>query len=71
VRVVTPVGRVQVASPAVITARVSEVAGLGQVVSVTLLLMLLAWWWNSWRKGRRETQGDPTPDGREGTVAPQ
>lgn len=71
VRVVTPVGRVQVASPAVITARVSEVAGLGQLVSVTLLLMLLAWWWNSWRKGRRETQGDPTPDGREGTVAPQ
>ncbi|MEY3690799.1 MAG: hypothetical protein RJB57_454 [Actinomycetota bacterium] len=71
VRVVTPIGRVQVASPAVITARVSEVAGLGQLVSVTLLLMLLAWWWNSWRKGRREAHGDPSPDGGEGTVAPQ
>ncbi len=54
-----------------ITARVSEVAGLGQLVSVTLLLMLLAWWWNSWRKGRRDAQGDPSLSGGEGTVAPQ
>ncbi len=71
VRVVTPIGRVQVTSPAVITARVSEVAGLGQLVSVTLLLVLLAWWWNSWRKGRRAGGGEPFPDGGEGTVAIQ
>lgn len=71
VRVVTPIGRVQVASPAVITARVSEVAGLGQLVSVTLLLVLLAWWWNSWRRGRRAGGGEPSPDGGEGTVATQ
>lgn len=64
VRVLTPSDRVQVVSPAVVTARVTAVAGLGQLVSVTLLLVLLAWWWNS----RRRTQ---RPDNTEGTVSHQ
>ena len=64
VRVTTPAGRVQVVSPAVITARVRAVTGLGQVVSITLLLVLLAWWWTSWR--RRRSSEDPA-----GTVSGQ
>ncbi|MGA1361420.1 MAG: DUF6049 family protein [Ilumatobacteraceae bacterium] len=64
VRVTTPAGRVQVVSPTVITARVRAVTGLGQVVSITLLLVLLAWWWTSWR--RKRTGGDPA-----GTVSGQ
>lgn len=64
VRVLTPSDRVQVVSPAVVTARVTAVAGLGQLVSITLLLVLLAWWWNS----RRRTQ---RADNAEGTVSPQ
>jgi hypothetical protein len=71
VRVVTPIGRVQVTSPAVITARVSEVAGLGQLVSISLLLVLLAWWWNSWRRGRRADRGDPHDEPPTGTVSAQ
>lgn len=64
VRVTTPSGRVQVVSPTVITARVRAVTGLGQVVSITLLLVLLAWWWTSWR--RRRSSEDPA-----GTVSGQ
>ena len=64
VRVLTPTDKVQVVSPAVVTARVTAVAGLGQLVSVTLLLVLLAWWWSS----RRRTQ---RADGTAGTVSEQ
>ncbi|MEY4032379.1 MAG: hypothetical protein RL573_1291, partial [Actinomycetota bacterium] len=51
-------------SPAVVTARVTAVAGLGQLVSITLLLMLLAWWWTSRRRTQRAA-------GAEGTVSDQ
>ena len=64
VRVLTPSDQVQVVSPAVVTARVTAVAGLGQLVSITLLLVLLAWWWTS----RRRTQRG---DDEEGTVSDQ
>ena len=64
VRVLIPTDKVQVVSPAVVTARVTAVAGLGQLVSVTLLLVLLAWWWSS----RRRTQ---RADGTAGTVSEQ
>jgi hypothetical protein len=64
VRVVTPTDRIQVVSPAVVTARVTAVAGLGQLVSITLLLVLLAWWWSSRRRTHRAV-------GAEGTVSDQ
>lgn len=64
VRVTTPAGRVQVVSPAVITARVRAVTGLGQVVSVTLLLVLLAWWWSSWRRRQTADAGTGTVSGQ-------
>ena len=64
VRVTTPAGRVQVVSPAVITARVRAVTGLGQVVSITLLLVLLAWWWSSWRRRRTADDGTSTVSGQ-------
>lgn len=53
VHVVTPRGRVQVVSPAMVTAHVRAVAGLGQLVSVTLLLLLIAWWWTHRRRNPR------------------
>lgn len=64
VRVLTPSDQVQVVSPAVVTARVTAVAGLGQLVSITLLLVLLAWWWSSRRRTQRAA-------GAEGTVSDQ
>ena len=64
VRVLTPTDRIQVVSPAVVTARVTAVAGLGQLVSITLLLVLLAWWWSSRRRTHRAV-------GAEGTVSDQ
>ena len=64
VRITTPSGRVQVVPPTVITASVRAVTGLGQVVSVTLLLMLVAWWWNSWRKRRAEAAQEGTVSGQ-------
>ena len=60
VRVLTPVDRVQVVPPAVVTARVTAVAGLGQLVSVTLLLLLLAWWWGSRRRTLRAAGAEDT-----------
>lgn len=59
VHVVTPTGRVQVVSPATVTAHVKAVAGLGQLVSITLLLVLIAWWWSHRRRNlrRKSAQG--------------
>ena len=64
VHVVTPVGRVQVVSPATVTAHVKAVAGLGQLVSITLLLVLVAWWWSHRRRTHRH-------NGAQGTVSAQ
>lgn len=60
VRVLTPTGAVQVVSPRQIEVRVTSVAGLGQLVSVTLLLVLLAWWWSHWRRTHRQADEEST-----------
>lgn len=60
VRVLTPTGSVQVVSPGLIEVRVTSVAGLGQLVSISLLLVLLAWWWSHWRRSHREGDEDST-----------
>ena len=60
IRVVTPNGRVQVVSPGVISVRVTSVAGLGQLVSITLLLVILAWWWSHHRRSLRDEDEDST-----------
>lgn len=52
VTVQTPDGRVDVVSRTTITARVNALAGYGQLVSISLLLVLAAWWWSHWRKGK-------------------
>lgn len=67
IRVQTPEGNLDVVPLATITARVSAVAGFGQLASVTLLLLLLAWWWS-----HRRTQRASYEEGASaGTVAPQ
>jgi hypothetical protein len=50
--VTTPAGNVDVVPRTTITARVNALAGYGQLVSISLLLMLGAWWWSHWRKGK-------------------
>lgn len=52
VRLITPEGALDVAPTVTITARVTAVAGLGQLISISLLLVLLAWWWSHRRKAR-------------------
>jgi hypothetical protein len=64
IKVTTPAGRVQVVSPTVITASVRAVAGLGQLVSITLLLVVVAWWWASWRRKRLESLAEDTVAGQ-------
>ena len=65
VRLTTPEGALEVAPMVTVTARVTAVAGLGQLVSISLLLVLLAWWWSHRRKARldagthRETSAEP------------
>ena len=66
VELLTPRGSVLLASDTV-TARVSALAGLGQVVTVVALLMLLTWWAHNWRVRRRralestiDTSGHPS-----------
>lgn len=61
VRLTTPEGNLDVVPSRTITARVSAVAGLGQLVSATLLLVLLAWWWSHRRSAAPGT--DPESEG--------
>ena len=52
--VTTPSGNVDVVARTTITARVNALAGYGQLVSISLLLVLGAWWWSHWRRGKIE-----------------
>jgi hypothetical protein len=56
VQITTPEGNFAVIEPVTFSARVTAVAGLGQLVTVSFLLIVLAWWWASWRKSRRERE---------------
>lgn len=60
ISVSTPEGSLAVVPFRTITARVTAIAGLGQLVSVTLLLVLLAWWWSHFRKSRLDASEKPT-----------
>lgn len=54
VSVTTPEGEYAVIAPTTFSARVTAIAGLGQLVMISFILIVLAWWWASWRKSRRE-----------------
>ena len=54
IKVSTPEGGVDVVPYKTITAKVNAIAGLGQLISITLLLVLIAWWWSHSRKSRAE-----------------
>lgn len=56
----TPRGNIEVAPFVTITARVTAIAGFGQLVSISLLLILLAWWWSNRRKARVEANAAST-----------
>lgn len=60
VTVTTPEGGLDVVPQTTITARVNALAGYGQLVSISLLLVLAAWWWSHWRKGRSKATGATT-----------
>ena len=53
VALLTPKNDVALGEPMTITAKVSALAGLGQVVTATALLVLLTWWAHNWRSKRR------------------
>lgn len=53
VQLLTPRGDLSLGEPVTITASVSAIAGLGQVVTATALLVLLTWWAHNWRSRRR------------------
>ena len=50
----TPEGSLSVVDPITISAKVNAIAGYGQLISVSLLLVLFAWWWSNRRSARRE-----------------
>jgi hypothetical protein len=52
-QVTTPQGNTFVAPPTTLSARVTALAGIGQVVSVVLLLLILTWWVAHIRRNRR------------------
>jgi hypothetical protein len=52
VRVTTPQGDLEVVPYITITAKVNAIAGFGQLLSISLLLIILAWWWSHWRRSR-------------------
>lgn len=61
-RIITPEGALEVIPAISITARVTAIAGLGQLVSISLLLVLLAWWWSHRRKTRSADRMVPVTD---------
>jgi hypothetical protein len=54
VQLLTPDGAVRVGRPITLTARVSAIAGLGQVASGAAVLILASWWVSHWRNRRRD-----------------
>lgn len=62
ISVSTPEGSLAVVPFRTITARVTAIAGLGQLVSITLLLVLLAWWWSHFRKSRLDAGEKPAAE---------
>lgn len=56
----TPRGNIEVAPFVTITAKVTALAGFGQLISISLLLVLLAWWWSNRRKARLEANAPST-----------
>jgi uncharacterized protein (DUF58 family) len=68
IKVSTPKGGVDVVPYQTITAKVNAIAGLGQLISITLLLVLIAWWWSHSRKSRAEGSAH---EGAGTTVSPQ
>ena len=57
----TPAGEA-LGEPVTLTARVTALTGLGQVLTGGLVLVLLTWWFTHWRNRRRAALAD---DGRE------
>jgi hypothetical protein len=55
IELLTPVGRQLIGEPIVLTARVSALTGLGQVLTGGALLVLASWWFTHLR-GRRRRQ---------------
>jgi hypothetical protein len=49
----TPDGLTQVGQPTRLTARVSALAGLGQVATGAAILILMSWWIAHWRARKR------------------
>ena len=59
-QVTTPDGNRFVAPPARLSARVTGLAGIGQVVSGALLLLILTWWVAHFRRNRRAALSEGT-----------
>ena len=59
-RLTTPDGKFQLTPPTLLTARVNLLAGLGQPISLVMLIGLLLWWALSWRSARRAKTSPPT-----------
>lgn len=57
----TPAGE-PLDGPVTLTARVTALAGLGQVITVGLLLVVASWWYSSWRTRRRRALGADADD---------
>ncbi len=63
IRVTTPEGNLEVAPYIRVTARMNAIAGFGQYVSLTLLILVLLWWGTHWRRTRHEgTAGTTVSD---------
>lgn len=57
----TPAGEV-IDAPVTLTARVTALTGLGQVLTAGFVLVLLTWWFSHWRSRHREQQDEDVPE---------
>ena len=59
VEIFSPAFETAVTEPVTLTARVTALAGIAQVVTGAFVLILLTWWFSNWRTRRRRDQLTP------------
>lgn len=60
IRLLTPEGGLALGPPTVVTARVTALAGLGQLITGIALVLLASWWYSHWRRRRLEAAAGTT-----------
>jgi len=60
IRLLTPEGALSLGPPTIVTARVTALAGLGQLITGIAVILLASWWYSHWRRRKLESAAGTT-----------